>query len=95
METYSSVLQKEIKTQSSEFHKNVVSTITVKKLGEAIKQATEKEERSKHIVMFGAAEEENQQLESRVEQILHRSEATHCTVFSWGLLRMELHVPSK
>ena len=42
----------------------------MKKLGEAVKQATEKEERSNNIVMFSVAEEENQQLESLVEQIL-------------------------
>ena len=45
--------------------------MTVKKLGEAVNQATEKEERSKNIVIiFGAAEEENQPLESQVELIL-------------------------
>ena len=42
----------------------------MKKLGEAVKQATQKEERSKNIVMFGVAEEETQQLESQVEQKL-------------------------
>ena len=51
-------------------HPFFASTMTVKKLGEAVKQAKEKEERSKNIVVFGVAEEENQQLESPVEQML-------------------------
>ena len=72
MKTYSSVLQKEIRTQTSEVQKNVSSSVTAKKLGDVVKLVAEKEERGRNVVMFGFAEEQTEQLESRVEEILQR-----------------------
>ena len=69
VKTFSSVLQQEIKTQSTEVQKNVARALSVKKVGDAVKQVAEKEERCRNVVIYGVAEEENQPLETRVGAI--------------------------
>lgn len=74
METFSSVLQKEMKNQTSEVTKNVASSVfSVKKVGEVVKDAVEKEERGKNLVLFGVNEEANEQLNTRVGDILENT----------------------
>ena len=66
VKTFSSVLQQEIKSQSTEVQKNVARALSVKKVGDAVKQVAEKEERCRNVVIYGVPEEENQPLETRV-----------------------------
>ena len=64
VKTFSSVLQQELKTQSSAIQKNVANVMCVK-------QVVEKEERGRNLVLYGVPEDESQQLEKKVEDILH------------------------
>ena len=70
IKTFSSVLQNEIKAQSTEVQKNVASAISVRKVGNAVRQVVDKEERSKNIVIYGVPEDLSQPLESRVGDIM-------------------------
>ena len=69
MKTFSSVLQQEIKSQSTEVKNNFASVISVKKVGDAVKQVVEKECKGRNVIIYGAPETENQLLESQVENI--------------------------
>ena len=73
MKTFSSVLQEEMKNQSSEVTKNFASVVSVKKIGDAVKNAAEKEGRNRNLVVYGVAEEAEEQLKSRVENILENT----------------------
>ena len=74
MDTFSSVLQKIMKTQTSEVVKNVASSVfSVKKVGQVVKDAVEKEERGKSLVLYGVPKEANEQLNTRVGDILENT----------------------
>ena len=74
METFSSVLQKEMKNQTYEVTKNVASSVfSVNKVGEVVMDAVEKEERGKSLVLYGVPKEANEQLNTRVGDILENT----------------------
>ena len=79
VKTFSSVLQKEIKTQSSDVQKSVTdvqksfdSAISVKRVGEAVKQMVDRDERGRNVIIFGVSEDTKQPLETRVGEVLQQ-----------------------
>ena len=74
IETFSSVLQKVMKTHTSEVTKNVASSVySVKKVREVVKDAEEKQERGNNLVLYGVPEEANEQLKTRIVDILENT----------------------
>lgn len=70
MKSYSSVVKSEMESYSAAVSKSCSAALAPKKLQAVVQKATEKNERSQNVIIYGLSEEVNEDLPAKVETVL-------------------------